>query len=952
MIRKTPTVLKVVLQLFGSTQSHDTIRGWAMWLVPIVCLSVSLSSDAQTSAPPRESIASADQYSVSNSGIVNFTIPIEVPLGTGGLTPSIALSYSSASGHGMAGEGWSVTGLDTIQRSTRDGTPQYNGSDVFEWRGEELILDSSTNVYHTQRESFHKIVNNGGFAAGSSWTVTAPDGTEFYYGSTKAEVSSPNSAETSRIKATADLSPAVRVWALREVVDPNGNAYQVEYLEDLGQYYPKMITYNTNLTTQRTIELDWVDRPDEGSSFQFGAGITSGKRLNWIEVKADGNPIRTYQLTYFPYAQSSAGHSRLEKVQEFGTSGTSGVGLPPYTFTYNDEPSTQFKFGTQKTWTINNGFEGLALYEINGFHTTSSVMDINGDGLADLVSKRPSSLPDHLDLKVALNDGNGFFNGTGWSNIPEGGHALRSRRGTDPPALIVSGEEFSTVHDVLDMNGDGLPDSVFRKDDSDPLDGVADGDVIIRFGDGTSGFIGVNNWGDPSVRYLRETISSDGDTRADLIDMNRDGLPDHVDFVSSQVSVRVNTGIPEDNSTTPATGGFAAPVLKGSLDSGIHFLRAGSLDGSTQTDLIDMNGDGLVDVVYRDPTTFEFKVQVNRGNIVNSSNIFFGGSPWGTGWTATPQNANIRDVVNNRPVTNLIDMNGDGFPDLVERIGNGTFKVRFNTGGPFDALNNTNGFLATIHDWGSGFNNNGDTEFSEDLSGQNAAGHTTFSIIDMNGDGLPDCVYYDREENTSKVFVKLNECKAFGLLKTATLPTGGKITYNYESSINVNFPTVNRRPFSHWVVTSIVSNDGLAVNGYTTSYLYKDELWDPSTRESRGFREVTTTDPSLDFTRTTYRQDDFLWGNVELTLRYNKSGVLMSGSKFLYKIDPEPAPNPDPAPNPYPSPAGVKHPRLWRAMRATYDGKPTPVATLEEYAYDQYGNVIKTTRSKLTINTP
>ncbi len=59
-----------------------------------------------------------------STGIATFTIPFALPSARGGSQPSLTLSYSSSSGHGVAGVGWEL-GVPFISRQTDRGLPKY-----------------------------------------------------------------------------------------------------------------------------------------------------------------------------------------------------------------------------------------------------------------------------------------------------------------------------------------------------------------------------------------------------------------------------------------------------------------------------------------------------------------------------------------------------------------------------------------------------------------------------------------------------------------------------------------------------------------------------------------------------------------------------------------------------------------------------------------------------------
>lgn len=50
-------------------------------------------------------------FSVGTQGEASYTIPTAVPAGTGGLKPSVALSYNHLAGNGLAGMRWTLSGI-------------------------------------------------------------------------------------------------------------------------------------------------------------------------------------------------------------------------------------------------------------------------------------------------------------------------------------------------------------------------------------------------------------------------------------------------------------------------------------------------------------------------------------------------------------------------------------------------------------------------------------------------------------------------------------------------------------------------------------------------------------------------------------------------------------------------------------------------------------------------
>ncbi len=160
------------------------------------------------------SAAAADPFSAS----ANFSLPIAVPPGAGGLTPSVALSYSS-SNHGASwvGKGWSLNPGE-IRRSLKNGTPPLVGgvpafddaTDTFLLGGDELVREGPIpGRFHTRRESFLRIDR-----VGDTWEVRSKNGHIRRFGVT------PNDRVASGLEGgPTGLTVS---WLLSEEEDPSG----------------------------------------------------------------------------------------------------------------------------------------------------------------------------------------------------------------------------------------------------------------------------------------------------------------------------------------------------------------------------------------------------------------------------------------------------------------------------------------------------------------------------------------------------------------------------------------------------------------------------------------------------------------------------------------------------------------------------------------------------------
>src|SRR5690554_6037455 len=85
---------------------------------------ISLPSGAATMAGMGESFTAQ-----LTTGVAAFNVPLTLPAGRVGLSPSLSLVYASSSGYGLAGVGWSLAGPLAIARQSDRGIPRYDDRD-------------------------------------------------------------------------------------------------------------------------------------------------------------------------------------------------------------------------------------------------------------------------------------------------------------------------------------------------------------------------------------------------------------------------------------------------------------------------------------------------------------------------------------------------------------------------------------------------------------------------------------------------------------------------------------------------------------------------------------------------------------------------------------------------------------------------------------------------------
>ena len=169
----------------------------------------------------------------SPTGDAALSFPLEVPPGRLGMAPDLAITYDSQGGDGWLGMGWDL-GVPAVEVDTRFGVPRYDPAretETYRLDGALLAPEavpaapvprSAERVFHRRVESaFERIVRHGSNPADFWWEVTDKDGVRSIYGRSAAA-------------RLADYRGAGNVfrWSLEQVIDPHGNSVDYHYVHD------------------------------------------------------------------------------------------------------------------------------------------------------------------------------------------------------------------------------------------------------------------------------------------------------------------------------------------------------------------------------------------------------------------------------------------------------------------------------------------------------------------------------------------------------------------------------------------------------------------------------------------------------------------------------------------------------------------------------------------------
>jgi RHS repeat-associated protein len=348
-------------------------------------------------------------FGVSSHGAAQYTVPLQVPPGRGGVQPSLSIQYDSNAGHGSIAQGWSLAGLSSIERCPRgaaqDGVPAkgvtLDADDSFCLDGQKLVQVSPGNggeraAYRTLPDTFRRVsarglwVNSSGVYVGPEWfEVQTTDGMKMIYGrNPEARVSA----------VTLAGSQIGFSWHLERVEDLFGNYYTVEYTsvtagrtENL-QPFPR--TNIAGFTVPRPVSLHYGDRGsheirlayrqvgvNDYRGFRYRAGVPTfvSIPIESVEMRVQGAVAHRYrmQTTY------SDGF-RLNALRLCTDYQSAEVCLPPTTFEYKEPESQVF---TKVVTTSNAAGVDLQLAQPSKKRPTTALwsVELNGDSRQDIL---------------------------------------------------------------------------------------------------------------------------------------------------------------------------------------------------------------------------------------------------------------------------------------------------------------------------------------------------------------------------------------------------------------------------------------------------------------------------------------------------------------------------------------------------------------------------------------
>lgn len=319
-----------------------------------------MMSDIQA-ANPSSGMSLISPPTASQSGSAGVSYPLTIPAGRQGMQPQLNISYNSDGGNGFLGLGWSM-GQSAISIDTRWGVPLLSDTletEIYTLDGEQMMYPkilsnsgtmvdwmphrhydatSSENIYSTldrpritdaqftlrKQGGFDKIERLGDLPSNYYWKVTHTNGSVSWYGGKYG-------LEENYVLKNSDNK--VVYWSLYRVEDVHGNNINYYYTKEfLGTptginsnlaggvfYYLNRITYTGHMDTDGGYTIEFIPdstvRVDIPIDSKLGVKMVTTKLLSHVLVKHQQELIRRYNLIYDPNF-SKFGKNRLQSIVE------------------------------------------------------------------------------------------------------------------------------------------------------------------------------------------------------------------------------------------------------------------------------------------------------------------------------------------------------------------------------------------------------------------------------------------------------------------------------------------------------------------------------------------------------------------------------------------------------------------------------------------------------------
>ena len=364
-------------------------------------------------------------FSVGASGAANYSIPIDVLPGVKGMQPNVSLVYSSLAGNGIAGKGWNLSGISSIDRVSKtlyqDGEVSgidWTDDDALTLDGNRLVIVDDSDYpnsveYRTEVESYRKIIGYNYTSQGAgTFKVWTKDGKEICYNPVSLGL--------------YDGNTMVSNWCVSEVKDKFSNFISYYYKAEQEMLDNNVIinksirldsiSYGHGTNEVAYVTLEYKDRFRDINNYQAGCYVIQEKRLDSIKVGAQDNLLRSYKLGY-RFLEDCLDEVKLSGLNDEKLTSTTFVwdapvnGSPHFTG-YTNTSTLRLEEGGVKEYGDFNG-DGRSDYVISSGREITLRLS-NGEDIDEISFSTASTTNINHETKFLYS---GDFNGDGMDDL-------------------------------------------------------------------------------------------------------------------------------------------------------------------------------------------------------------------------------------------------------------------------------------------------------------------------------------------------------------------------------------------------------------------------------------------------------------------------------------------------------------------------------------------------------
>ncbi|WP_294274668.1 colicin E3/pyocin S6 family cytotoxin [uncultured Chryseobacterium sp.] len=641
---------------------------------------------------------------VNGAGQLQFTLPIALPPGIKNVAPQINLTYTSGSANGIAGYGWSLGGTTSISRIGKNiernnaiRGVQLDYSDDYSFNGQRLILKSGEYgkdgaEYVTEKYSNIKIKSIGSLQGTAQnmngpqyWEVTFEDGSQAWYGATDSNV---------------EFSPG------RTPLEYN----IIKWRDVQGNYITYIYNQANNVSTISNIQWggnDKINKP-HFNSIQFNytsrklneiayvneKEFIQNQLLKSIEVKANQNKFKKYIIDY---EETSSSYQFVKNITEQNAADESAtpVNIEYYTnagsneeTNYQNAPSTTTtkKYGDFNMDGTTDYLEfisdGNLRFKNSVYSSNNSTVNLSYDATKfklenfknaiPLVFKKDNYITNKMGLVVPVPKNTSVTYKKDYE-FQIYSIDIQNQKLNFEYSKTMDYDSFTPL--VLDDDLDGCqtpsaPTLVEAQSHDFNGDGIPE--LIIKY----------------RVTRICGSITTDpGPISSKFSSLSESSVGDEVEIPLS-IDRKTNTEGTQDDTPTDEIGNgqtikaFFSYVFF-DLDQSLTIPQSiykfetsstnGSVGGTSQIRLADLNGDGIQDIIAQTYSQFSNVFNIKRDDFYNYSKVTVGNFS-GTNFVGLPHTAMM-----------FGDFNGDAKADIIvpQSSGSNVYKLYISNGNNF-----------------------------------------------------------------------------------------------------------------------------------------------------------------------------------------------------------------------------------------------------------------------------